>query len=111
MRDHIRVVPGQRNVSAMPREMEFDDGKLLVLLQSASRELQGVRMVHVHTSCLENYESNDSVSITRIMEEVASNSGHMQLFNISNGDIIMFYKALKFSAVEEACKKIAPNLG
>lgn len=111
LRDHIRVAPGTRNAAAsIPREQEFDDAKLMALLQSATQELHGVRFVHLHLCLLENIELADQALITRLLTEVSANSGYVQLFRISNGDVIMFYKAVKFSAIEDACRKIETAL-
>jgi hypothetical protein len=107
LRDHVRVTPGTRNAAAqLPREQEVDDPKLMALLQSAKKELQGLRLVHLHLGLLENTEFTDTALIIRVLKEIADNSAYLQIFNISNGDIIMLYKGLKFSAVEEVCKKI-----
>jgi hypothetical protein len=107
LRDHIRVTPGTRNAAAsLPKEQDFDDAKLMALLQSAKKELQGLRLVHLHLGLLENTEFTDTALITRVLKEVADNSAYLQIFNISNGDLIMLYKGLKFSTVEEVCKKI-----
>jgi len=111
MRDHIRVTPGTRNAAAaLPREQEFDDAKLMTLMQSATKEMQGLRLVHLHLSLLENTELSDTAVINRLLGEVSANAAHLQMFNMSNGDIIMLYKGLKFSAVEEVCKKIEAQL-
>src|SRR5262245_4793653 len=102
MRDHVRVTPGTRNAaSAMPQEKEFDDAKLLTLMQSANKELQGLRLVQLHLSLLENFGATDMPVIQRHIGETSANAAHVQLFNLSNNDIIMLYKGLKFSAVEE----------
>ncbi len=107
LRDHIRVTPGTRNAaSSIPKEQEFDDAKLMSLLQSATQELHGVRFVHLHVSLLENTALADLALITRLLAEVSANSGYVQLFRISNGDVIMFYKGVKFSSIEDACRKI-----
>ena len=107
LRDHIRVTPGTRSAAAaLPKEQEADDSKLMALLQSAKKELQGLRLVHLHLSLLENTEFTDTTLITRVLREIADQSAYLQIFNISNGDIIMLYKGLKFSSVEEVCKKI-----
>src|SRR4051812_15265380 len=102
LRDHIRVTPGTRNAAAsLPAEKESDDPKLLTLLQSANKELQGLRLVHLHLSLLDNVATNDVPTIQRMLGETSANAAHVQVFNLSNNDIIMLYKGLKFSAVEE----------
>jgi hypothetical protein len=106
MRDHVRVMPGQRGPGALSQDREYDDSKLMALLQSAKKELQGLRLVHLHLGLLENTEFTDTTLIIRVLKEVADNSAYLQIFNISNGDIIMLYKGLKFASVEEVCKKI-----
>jgi hypothetical protein len=106
MRDHVRVMPGQRAAGPLAQDREYDDAKLMALLQSAKKELQGLRLVHLHLGLLENTEFTDTTLITRVLKEVADNSAYLQIFNISNGDIIMLYKGLKFGSVEEVCKKI-----
>src|SRR5258706_5788136 len=95
-----------RAAAALPREQEVDDSKLMALLQSAKKELQGLRLVHLHLGMLENTEFTDTTLIIRVLKEIADQSAYLQIFNISNGDIIMLYKGLKFSSVEEVCKKI-----
>ena len=102
-RDHVRVMPGTRGGAP---DKEYDDSKLMGLLQSAKKELQGLRLVHLHLGMLENTEFTDTTLITRVLKEVADQSAYLQIFNISNGDIIMLYKGLKFGSVEEVCKKI-----
>ena len=104
-RDHVRVMPGSRP-GGLAQEKEFDDAKLMALLQSAKKELQGLRLVHMHLSLLENTEFTDTTLIARVLREIADQSAYLQIFNISNGDLIMLYKGLKFGAVEEVCKKI-----
>src|ERR1051325_7923230 len=62
MRDHVRVTPGTRNAAAaLPSEKEFDDAKLMNMLQSANKELQGLRLMHLHIGLLETTELSDSV--------------------------------------------------
>ena len=105
-RDHVRLMPGQRPGGGPSQEREADDAKLMALLQSAKKELQGLRLVHLHLGKLENTEFTDTTLITRVLKEVADSSAYLQIFNISNGDLIMLYKGLKFAAVEEVCKKL-----
>ncbi len=106
MRDHVRVSPGTRNASSSPKEHNFDDLKVMTLLQSADKELHGLRLVHLHLSLLSGSVALELRTINRLLSEAAANAAYSQIYNISNGDILMFFKGLKFSAVEEACKKI-----
>jgi hypothetical protein len=54
-RDWVRVKPGEKP-AAVPAKPQHDDAKLLTLLQSAKRELQGLRLVHLHLSLLKEKE-------------------------------------------------------
>lgn len=109
-RDHVRVIPGTRDAAArLPTEKEFDDDKLMSLLESGG-EMQGMRLVHLHLSLLEKTELTDTTMIDRLLQEVAASAAHTQMFNMSNGDMLMIYKGLKFSAVEDMCKKIEASL-
>ena len=46
-RDRVWVKPGEK-AAAVPEKPQYDDERLLKLLQSAKRELQGLRLVHLH---------------------------------------------------------------
>jgi len=107
LRDQVRVTPGTRSAgSVLPQEKEFEDAKLLQLLQSSSKELQGMRLLHLHLSLLDKQELSDGPRVQRLLQELGANAAHLQMFDMSNGDMIMLYKGLKFSAVEETSKKI-----
>lgn len=104
-RDWVRVKPGERSASA-PEKPEYDDEKLLTLLQSAKRELQGLRLIHLHLSLLKDKSSVDIHSIKRAMQETADNSSYLQVFTLSNDDVIILYKGIKFSAISEVCQSL-----
>lgn len=104
-RDWVRVKPGERPV-ALPEKPEYDDQKLLTLLQSAKRELQGLRLIHLHLSLLKDKSNLDLLSIKRAMQETADNSSYLQVFNLSNDDVIVLYKGIKFSLISDVCSKI-----
>ncbi|MEC4592388.1 MULTISPECIES: EAL domain-containing protein [Nitrospirillum] len=104
-RDWVRVKPGERPV-ALPEKPEYDDQKLLTLLQSAKRELQGLRLIHLHLSLLKDKSNLDLISIKRAMQETADNSSYLQVFNLSNDDVIVLYKGIKFSLISDVCSKI-----
>ena len=110
LRDHIRVIPGTRNASAFSKAHDFDDAKLMALLQSSSKELHGVRVVHIHLALLTNAEESDALQVLRLLAEASADSDYVQTFRISNGDIVMLYRAVKFSTVDEVCRKIEASL-
>jgi EAL domain-containing protein (putative c-di-GMP-specific phosphodiesterase class I) len=106
-RDWVRVKPGERSPTAgMPEKPEHDDQKLLNLLQSAKREVQGLRLIHLHMSLLKDKSQLDGLSIKRAMQETADNSAYLQVFSLSNEDMIVLYKGIKFSLISDVCSKI-----
>lgn len=104
-RDWVRVKPGERTAQ-VPEKPEFDDQKLLTLLQSAKREVQGLRLIHLHMSLLKDKSHLDLMSIKRAMQETADQSSYLQVFSLSNDDIIVLYKGIKFSLISDVCSKI-----
>jgi hypothetical protein len=103
--DRVRVKPGEKP-AATPVKPQHDDAKLLTLLQSAKRELQGLRLVHLHLSLLKEKSYNDISAIRRAVQEISENSAFLQMFNLSNEDVIILYKGIKFSAITDVCQKI-----
>ena len=104
-RDWVRVKPGERSAQ-VPEKPEYDDQKLLTLLQSAKREVQGLRLIHLHMSLLKDKSHLDLMSIKRAMQETADQSSYLQVFNLSNDDVIVLYKGIKFSLISDVCSKI-----
>ncbi|WP_119680069.1 hypothetical protein [Indioceanicola profundi] len=104
-RDWVRVKPGERT-AAVPEKPDYDDQKLLTLLQSAKREVQGLRLIHLHMSLLKDKSNLDAMSIKRAMQETADQSAYLQVFSLSNDDVIVLYKGIKFSLISEVCSKI-----
>lgn len=104
-RDWVRVKPGERSAS-VPEKPEYDDQKLMTLLQSAKREVQGLRLIHLHMSLLKDKSNLDVMSIKRAMQETADQSAYLQTFTLSNDDVIILYKGIKFSLISEVCSKI-----
>jgi EAL domain-containing protein (putative c-di-GMP-specific phosphodiesterase class I) len=104
-RDWVRVKPGEK-AAAVPEKPEYDDDRLLKLLQSSKRELQGLRLVHLHLSLLQDKNYGDVHDIRRTVQSIADNSAFLQMFNLSNGDALILYKGIKFSTITEACQKI-----
>lgn len=104
-RDWVRVKPGEKT-AAVPERPSHDDERLLALLHSAKRELQGLRLVHLHLSLLKEKNYGDVGAIKRAFQEIAENSAFMQIFNLSNDDVIILYKGIKFSSITDVCQKI-----
>ncbi|UEM22404.1 hypothetical protein JL100_006565 [Skermanella mucosa] len=104
-RDWVRVKPGEK-AAAVPEKPQYDDERLLKLLQSAKRELQGLRLIHLHLSILQDKNYGDIHEIKRAVQAIADNSAYLQLFTLSNDDVLILYKGIKFSTITEACQKI-----
>jgi hypothetical protein len=108
-RDWVRTKPGEKHI-AVPEKPQHDDEKLLSLLHSAKRELQGLRLVHLHLSLAKDRSYGDVSAIKRAIQDIADTSAFLQLFNLSNDDIIILYKGIKFSAITEVCQTIERHL-
>ncbi len=108
-RDWVRVKPGEKS-AAVPEKPQYDDEKLLTLLHSAKKELQGLRLVHLHMSLLKDRSFGDIGAIKRAVQEIADNSAFLQIFNLSNEDVIILYKGIKFSSITDVCQKIEKHL-
>ena len=66
--NQARVAPGGKPPAAAVKP-PHDDAKLLNLLQSAKRELQGLRLVHLHLSLLKEKSYSDISAIRRAVQE------------------------------------------
>ncbi len=90
------------------RERAWDEVSLLGLLQSARETLVGLRMVHLHLSRLADPQSIDPATVQNILEEVgADRPGFVRTFKLSNGDVVLLYRGLPWSEVDDACQRIA----
>jgi hypothetical protein len=105
VRDRVWVKPGEK-AAAVPEKPQYDDDRLLKLLQSDRRELQGLRLVHLHLSLLQDKNYGDILEIKRAVQSISDNSAYLQVFNLSNEDVLILYKGIKFSTITEACQKI-----
>ncbi|MEI6559810.1 MAG: hypothetical protein WCO00_15510 [Rhodospirillaceae bacterium] len=92
--------------SAADKKVEFDNEKLLQLLRNAKSELQGMRLIHLHLSLLRERDANNQLVVRTVINELAYKAAFLQLFSISNGDVIVLYKGLKLAAITEVCQKI-----
>ena len=94
VRDRLWVKPGEK-AAAVPEKPQYDDERLLKLLQSAKRELQGLRLVHLHLSLLQDKNYGDILEIKRAVQSISDNSAYLQIFNLSNEDVLILYKGIK----------------
>lgn len=67
----------------------------------------GLRLVHLHLGRLDNPHACDRKILRTILRELGKKSDSWRLFDIANGDLLMLYRSLKYSAVEAACQEIA----
>jgi hypothetical protein len=68
--------------------------------------MQGLRLVHLHLSLLHDKNYGDILEIKRAVQSISDNSAYLQIFNLSNEDVLILYKGIKFSTITEACQKI-----
>ena len=92
--------------SAAEKKVEFDNEKLLQLLRNAKSELQGMRLIHLHLSLLRERDNNNQMIVRTIVSELAYKAAFLQIFAISNGDVIVLYKGLKLASITEVCQKL-----
>ncbi|MEI6985727.1 MAG: hypothetical protein WCK65_06330 [Rhodospirillaceae bacterium] len=87
-------------------KVEFDNEKLLCLLRSAKGELHGLRLVHMHLSLLRERDPGQQLIVRTVVNELAHKATFLQVYSISNGDVIALYKGIKLSSVTEICLKL-----
>ena len=92
--------------NAAEKKVEFDNEKLLQLLRNAKSELQGMRLIHLHLSLLRERDANNQLVVRTIVNELAYKAAFLQIFAISNGDVIILYKGLKLASITEVCQKL-----
>jgi EAL domain-containing protein (putative c-di-GMP-specific phosphodiesterase class I) len=66
----------------------------------------GLRLVHLHLSLLHDKNYGDILEIKRAVQSISDNPAYLQIFNLSNEDVLILYKGIKFSTITEACQKI-----
>ena len=108
-RDRVRLSSLEKQQAvqnAGEKKIEFDNEKLLQLLRNAKSELQGMRLIHLHLSLLRDRDSNNQLVVRTVINELSYKAAFLQIFSISNGDVIVLYKGLKLAAITEVCQKI-----
>ena len=91
---------------AAEKKVEFDNERLLNLLRNAKGELQGMRLIHLHLSLMRERDTNNQLVVRTVINELAYKASFLQIFAISNGDVIVLYKGIKLAAITEVCQKI-----
>lgn len=108
-RDRVRlsdIEKSQARAAAMDRKFEPEDDKLLNYLRTAKNEVQGLRLIHFHLSLLKERDASYQTLARTALNELSQKASTLQIFSISNGDVIVIYKGLKLSSVTEICQKI-----
>ena len=108
-KDRVRLSSAEKQQAmqgAADKKIEFDNEKLLQLLRNAKNELQGMRLIHLHLSLLRDRDTNNQLVVRTVINELAYKAAFLQVFAISNGDVIVLYKGLKLAAITEVCQKI-----
>ena len=108
-RDRVRLSSLEKQQAvqnASEKKVEFDNEKLLQLLRNAKNELQGMRLIHLHLSLLRERDANNQLIVRTVINELAYKAAFLQIFSISNGDVIVLYKGLKLAAITEVCQKV-----
>lgn len=108
-RDRVRlsdIEKSQARAAALDRKLEPDDDRLLNFLRTAKNEVQGLRMIHFHLSLLKDRDAGYQTMARTALNELSQKASTLQIFGISNGDVIVIYKGLKLSSVTEICQKI-----
>ncbi len=108
-KDRVRLSANEKqqalqNIS--DKKAEFDNQKLLQLLRNAKGELQGMRLIHFHLSLLREKDQNNPLIVRTITNEIAQKASFLQVYMISNGDVIVLYKGLKLSSITDVCQRI-----
>ena len=108
-KDRVRLssVEKQQAVkNVTEKKVEFDNDKLLQLLRNAKSELQGMRLIHLHLSLLRERDSNNQMLVRTVVSELSYKAAYLQVFAISNGDVIVLYRGLKLASITEVCQKL-----
>jgi len=108
-RDRVRlseIEKAQARVAAVERKLEPDDDRLLNFLRTSKNEVQGLRLIHFHLSLLKDRDAGYQTLARTALNELSQKASTLQIFLISNGDVIVIYKGLKLSSVTDICQKI-----
>ncbi|MEI7606859.1 MAG: hypothetical protein WCJ64_05705 [Rhodospirillaceae bacterium] len=65
-----------------------------------------MRLIHLHLSLLRERDTNNQLIVRTVINELAYKAAFLQIFSISNGDVIVLYKGLKLAAITEVCQKV-----
>ncbi|MBI1208364.1 MAG: hypothetical protein GC191_13900 [Azospirillum sp.] len=109
-RDRVRLSTMEKQAAAAAaaadKKPEFDNDKLLNFLRSAKNELQGMRLIHLHLSLLRDKDPGYQLVVRTVLSELANKASFMQIYTMSNADVIVLYKGIKLASITEVCQKI-----
>lgn len=68
----------------------------------------GLRLIHLHLGRLQPAPTTEQrQAIRQTLRAVGKQADAWRLFDIANGDLLMLYQGLAFTAAEAACRQIA----
>ncbi|MEI8395398.1 MAG: hypothetical protein WCF85_11725 [Rhodospirillaceae bacterium] len=109
-KDRVRLSSVEKQQAAQAatadKKVEYDNEKLLHVLRNAKQELQGMRLIHLHLSLMRDRDSNCQMIVRTIVNEMAYKAAFLQVYALSNFDVIVLYKGIKLAAITEVCQKI-----
>jgi EAL domain-containing protein (putative c-di-GMP-specific phosphodiesterase class I) len=108
-KDRIRLNSTEKqaaSLAAAEKKIEYDNDKLLTFLHTAKAELQGMRLIHLHLSLLRERDPHHQAMVKTIINELGHKASFLQIYSISNSDVIVLYKGLKLTSITEICQKL-----
>ena len=68
----------------------------------------GLRLIHLHLGRLQTAPSAEQrQAIRQVLRSLGKQADAWRLFDMANGDLLMLYQGLRYTAAETACKEIA----
>lgn len=68
----------------------------------------GTRLIHLHLGRLQTAPTAEQrQAIRQTLRTLGKQADAWRLFDIANGDLLMLYQGLRYTAAETACKEIA----
>jgi hypothetical protein len=68
----------------------------------------GLRLIHLHLGRLQTAPSAEQrQAIRQTLRTLGKQADAWRLFDMANGDLLMLYQGLRYTAAEAACKQVA----